>query len=113
MVAELSASRMAGTVFYRAERNESQMTERKSTLDPSQIDDLEGRLAGTLRPVRPPEGFVDRLRGHIHLPERSQIMIRLQEWRRLGLAVGGVLSGAVLVMTLARVMYQLFWKRTG
>ncbi len=89
------------------------MTVRKSTLESSQIDDIEGRLAGTLRPVEPPGDFVERLRGHIHLPERSQIVIRLQEWQRLGLAVGGVLSGAVLLLTFARAMYQLFWRRAG
>ncbi len=80
-------------------------------LEPSQIDEIEGRLAGTLRPVEPPDDFVRTLRGHIHLPERGQIVVRLQEWQRLGLAVGGVLSGAVLILTFARLMYQLFWKR--
>ncbi len=89
------------------------MTARKGTLEPSQIDAIEGRLAGTLRPVEPPDDFVQRLRGHIHLPERSQIVVRLQEWQRLGLAVGGVLSGTVLLLTFARLMYQLFWKRSA
>ncbi len=105
--------RTAGAVLYAAKRSEKEMAERKSILEASQIDAIEGRLAGTLRPVEPPDDFVERLRGHIHLPERSQIVIRLQEWQRLGLAVGGVLSGAVLVLTFARAMYQLFWKRSG
>ena len=89
------------------------MNARKSTLDPSQIDAIEGRLAGTLRPVEPPGDFVQRLRGHIHLPERTQIVLRLREWQRLGLAVGAVLSGTVVVLTFARAIYQLLWRRSG
>lgn len=89
------------------------MNARNSILDPSQIDAIEGRLAGTLKRVQPPSDFVQRLRGHIHLPERTQIVIRLREWQRLGLAVGAVLSGAVFVLTLGRLMYQLFWRRSG
>ena len=89
------------------------MNARKSTLDPSQIDAIEGRLAGTLKPVQPPSDFVQKLRGHIHLPERTQIVVRLREWQRLGLAVGAVLSGAVFVLTFARLMYQFFWRRSG
>ena len=89
------------------------MNARKSTLDPSQIDAIEGRLAGTLRPVEPPGAFVQRLRGHIHLPERTQIVLRLREWQRLGLAVGAVLSGTVVVLTFARAIYQLLWRRSG
>ncbi len=89
------------------------MTNHSGMLEDEQINAIEGRLAGTLRRVTPPADFVTRLRGHIRLPERSQIVIRLQEWQRLGLAVGGVLSGAVLLLTFARTMYQLFWKRSG
>jgi hypothetical protein len=89
------------------------MSVRKSNLEPSQIDAIEGRLAGTLRPVQPPGDFVQRLRGRIRLPERTQIVIRLREWQRLGLAVGAVLSGMVALLTFARFMYQLFWRRSG
>ena len=89
------------------------MTVRKHTLEPAQIDAIEGRLAGALRRVRPPSGVVQRLREHLHVPQRSTIVVRLKEWRTLGLAVGGVLSGTVLVMTFARALYRLFWRRSG
>ncbi len=82
-------------------------------LDEDQIDAIEGRLAGILRPVRPPSDFVQRLRGHVHLPERSEIAVRLYDWERLLLVVGGVLSGAVAILTVARAMYHLFGRRSG
>ncbi len=85
----------------------------RNTLDSEQIDAIEGRLAGTLRPVTPPRDFVQRLRGHIHLPERDMIVVRLQDWERLALVMSGVLSGAVALLTLARAMYHLFGRRNG
>jgi hypothetical protein len=87
------------------------MGTRKSELESAQIDALEGRLAGTLRPVAPPQDFVQRLRGHIHVPDRSEIAMRLREWERLVLVFGGVLSGAVVILTVARAMYHLFGRR--
>lgn len=94
-------------------RNEFEMTAPKYVLEPSQLDAIEGRLAGTLKRVQPPSDFVRRLRGHIRLPERTGIVFRMREWGRLGLAVGSVLSGAVLAVTFARLLYQLFWRRSG
>jgi hypothetical protein len=87
------------------------MSTRKANLDPEQIDAIEGRLAGTLRPVSPPKDFVQRLRGHIHFPERSEIVVRLQDWRRLILVFGGVLSGTVAILTVARALYHLIGRR--
>ncbi len=80
--------------------------------DAEQMDAIEGRLAGTLRRFKPPADFVTRLRGHIHVPERSEIAIRLYEWERLLVVFAGVLSGAVAILTVARAMYHLFGRRT-
>ncbi len=82
-------------------------------MDDAQIDAIEGRLAGTLRRVKPRREFVQRLRAHIHLPERNEIVLRLQDWERLAVVFGGVLSGAVVILTIARAMYHLFGRRTG
>ena len=81
-------------------------------MDESQIDEIEGRLAGTLRRITPRREFVQRLRAHIHVPERSEIVVRLQDWERLMLVFGGVLSGAVMIVTVARAMYHLFGRRS-
>lgn len=87
------------------------MVERRNRLDEDQIDALEGRLAGTLRRVSPPPEFVTRLRGHIRIPEREEIAIRLYEWERLFIVIGSVLSGAVAILTVARALYHLFGRR--
>ena len=87
--------------------------DRRNRLEEEQIDALEGRLAGTLRPVTPPPGFVSRLRSHIHVPEREEIAIRLYEWERLLIVFGSVFSGGVAILTLARALYHLFGRRSG
>jgi hypothetical protein len=88
------------------------MVERKDMLEDEQFDAIEDRLAGTLRRFTPPPDFVTRLRGHIHMPERDEIVIRLYEWERLAVVVAGVLSGAVAILTVARAMYHLFGRRS-
>jgi hypothetical protein len=87
------------------------MAERKNQLEDQQIDAIEGRLAGTLKRVTPPEDFVTRLGSHIRVPQRDAIVVRLHEWEHLLVVVGGVLSGAVAVLTLARAMYYLFGRK--
>ncbi len=88
------------------------MTNHNSTFEDAQINAIEGRLAGTLRRVTPPTDFVTRLREHIHVPERDEIVIRLYEWERLAVVFAGVLSGAVAILTVARAMYHLFGRRS-
>ncbi len=68
---------------------------------------LEAHLAGTLRPVTPPSNFVQRLSERIRIPEHRLIVNRLQDWKRLFLVFGSVMSGMVLVITLARALYFL------
>ena len=85
---------------------------RNNITDLELLEAIEGRLAGTLRPVTPPTDFVQRLRGHIHLPERGELIVRFEAWERLMLVFGGVLSGAVVILTLARALYHLFGRRS-
>ncbi len=87
------------------------MTNHNSTFEEQQINAIEGRLAGTLTRFTPPPDFVTRLRGHIHIPERDAIVIRIYEWERLAVVFAGVLSGAVAILTVARAMYHLFGRR--
>ncbi len=88
------------------------MTNHNSMFEDEQINAIEGRLAGTLKRVTPPMDFVTRLREHIHVPERYEIVIRLYEWERLAVVFAGVLSGAVAILTVARAMYHLFGRRS-
>jgi hypothetical protein len=88
------------------------MNERKQPLTPDEeIETLEAQLAGTLRPVSPPRDFVRSLRERIRLPAREHIAIRLRDWRSLVLIFGGVLSGMLLIITIARAFFYLSGRR--
>lgn len=84
---------------------------KQRALEPEELDSLEASLAGTLRPVQPSQDILQRLRGRIRVPEREQIVMRLQDWRALFLTLGGVLSGGLLVLTVARALYHLVGRR--
>jgi len=83
---------------------------RKDSSEP-QLKALEAHLADALTPVAPRRDFVQRLRGYIHLPPRDEIASRLQDWQRLFLIFSGVVSGMLLLITVARALYHLFGKR--
>lgn len=72
---------------------------------------IEAHLAGTLRPVAPPRDLLKRLRGRIRIPQRSEIAVRLGDWQTLMLVLGGVLSGAMVILTVARALFHLFGRR--
>jgi hypothetical protein len=75
------------------------------------LDALEAHLAGMLKPVQPPKEVVSRLRARVRLPRREQIRARLQDWQSLFLVLGGVLSGMVLILTVARALFHLVGRR--
>jgi hypothetical protein len=75
------------------------------------LNDLESHLAGTLKPVTPPSGSAQRLRRRIRLPQRSEIVMRFNNWRSLFIALGGTLSGLLLIITVARALYHLVGRR--
>ena len=88
------------------------MTKRKQTHTPEEdIQFLEAHLAGTLKPVAPPKKIIQRLNIRIHMPNREVINSRLSDWRRLFLVFGGVISGMLLLITLARAFYYLAGRR--
>lgn len=82
----------------------------KSLSDKSLLD-LEAHLAGTLKRVQPSKDIVQRLRERIHFPEPGQLRIRLQDWNRLFLIFSGVMSGLLLIITLARMFFYLSGRR--
>jgi hypothetical protein len=89
------------------------MTKRKLKATPEeQLEILESHLAVTLKPVAPSREIARRLRTRIQMPARSEIVSRLADWRRLFLVFGGVLSGMMLLITLARALYYLSGRRS-
>lgn len=72
---------------------------------------LEAHLAGTLKRVSPPGDLLQRLRDRIRLPAREEIVLRFKDWRRLFLIFGGVMSGLLLLITVARAFFHLARKQ--
>ena len=88
------------------------MARRKQTHTPEEdIQFLEAHLAGTLKPVSPPKKIIQRLNMRMRLPNREEIKYRLSDWRRLFLVFGGVISGMLLLITVARAFYYLTGRR--
>jgi hypothetical protein len=75
------------------------------------ILNLEARLAGTLKPIQPSSDLVQRLRERIRMPAREEIVSRLNDWKRMFLVFGGVMSGLLLVITLARAFFYFVGRR--
>ena len=83
------------------------MNKLKTELSDEQIYALEEHLAGTLKPVTPPMEVVNRLRERIHFPEPRMIVLRLRDWQRMFLVFGGVISGMLVLITVARAFFYL------
>lgn len=89
------------------------MPRRKLTTPPEEtFTDLEAHLAGTLKPVAPPRGFVQRLRVRVHMPEPRLIAERIASWRFFFVAIGGVMSAMLLIITVARALFHLTGRRS-
>ena len=73
--------------------------------------DIEERLAGTLKPIRPSQDVVQRLRERIRFPDREEINLRLQDWKKMFLVFGGVMSGLLVMITVARAFFYLVSRR--
>ena len=71
------------------------------------LDAIEAHLAGTLKRVPASKDMFQRLYSRIQIPTRSEITLRLTDWRRLFFVFGGVMSGMLLLVTIARVLYYL------
>jgi hypothetical protein len=73
--------------------------------------DIEERLAGTLKPIRPSQDVVQRLRERIRFPVREEITLRLQDWNKMFLVFGSVMSGLLVVITVARALFYLVGRK--
>lgn len=87
------------------------MSRRTNSKDNDGLDALETHLAGTLKRVTPRQDYVQGLRGRIHLLPREELVRRVQNWPSWFLAVGGAVSGMLVLITFARAMYHLFGRK--
>lgn len=80
--------------------------------DEENFDVIEAHLAGTLKRVTAPSDLFNRLYERIQFPTRSEIKLRLHDWRRLFFVFSGVISGMLILVTLARVMYYFAGRKS-
>lgn len=85
--------------------------QKKDPMSDDMILALETRLAGTLKPVQPSRDMVHRLRERIRLPNREAIVSRLSDWKKMFFVFGGVMSGLLAIITIARAFYYLAGRR--
>lgn len=83
----------------------------RTILSDDQVLALEAHLAGTLRPVTPPLEVVQRLRERIRFPQPEEIVSRFRDWQRMFVVFGSVMSGMLVIITLARALYYLVGRR--
>ena len=84
---------------------------RSKTLSADQLNALEAHLAGTLKPVTPPIDVVQRLRERVRFPQSEEIVSRLRDWQRMFIVFGGVMSGMLVIITVARAFYYLVGRK--
>lgn len=84
-------------------------TRKQQQTNEENLGALEAHLAGTLKRVTPSGDLIQRLRGRVPLqmPTRREITLRLRDWSRLFFVFGGVMSGMLLLLTVARAFYYL------
>jgi hypothetical protein len=51
------------------------------------------------------------MRERIRLPQREEIVTRIDNWQRLFLVFGGVMSGFVVMVTVARALFYFISKK--
>jgi hypothetical protein len=83
----------------------------KNTLTDDMILDLETRLSGILKPIQPSSDIVQRLRERIRFPSPDEIQTQLNDWRRMFLVLGSVMSGLLIIITVARAFFYLFGRK--
>ena len=80
-------------------------------LSEDQLMALEAHLAGTLKPVTPPLDVVQRLRERIRFPQPEEIASRFRDWQRMFVVLGSVMSGMLVIITVARALYYLVGRK--
>jgi hypothetical protein len=90
------------------------MINRRTNTSNEELEMLETHLAGTLKRVAPPSDIIQRLRGRISMmPIHETITVKLRDWRTLFFVFGGVMSGMLLLVTVARAFYYLASRRNA
>ncbi|MEW5827281.1 MAG: hypothetical protein AB1846_00210 [Chloroflexota bacterium] len=84
------------------------MADKTSRLD--NLNDLEAQLAGTLKPVAPSTASRSGIQKRIRIPEARLLSARLSDWRSLIAVFSGVMSAALVLITVTRALF-FFYRR--
>jgi len=76
-----------------------------------QVNTIEKTLSGALKPIHPPTDVMQRLKNRIGSLEPHHIAKRLTNWELWIIAVGSVMSVAMVILTIARAIYYFFMRR--
>jgi hypothetical protein len=86
-------------------------TRKQTSTSDTELDALEAQLAGTLRPVVTPKDMIQRLRERVTTPIQEKIALRLRDWGSLFFVFSGVMSGMLVLITIARALFYFWGKR--
>lgn len=80
----------------------------KETDNNAELNALENDLSSFLKPVRPSKQYITKMRDRIHFQPTMELRNPLAENRKLLYTLGGVLTGSLLLITVARAFFFLF-----
>ena len=61
--------------------------------------------------MSPPLDVVQRLRERIRFPQPEEIVSRFRDWQRLFVVFSSVMSGMLVIITVARALYYLVGRK--
>ncbi len=82
-----------------------------TNLHGTQLDSVEQRLSGVLKPVPPREEFVSSLNHRIQADNRPSFVNHLAGWHFLAMIIAGLVSLVILVAVGARALLALIKKK--
>jgi hypothetical protein len=74
---------------------------------------VEQRLAKALQPIKAPREFVQTVRQRMHFAPPGVAVARVMNPQKLLLILGGVVSGLLVLVTLARAIYYFAKGKQG
>lgn len=75
------------------------------------ITSLENRLSGVLRPIKPSKEFVHGVAHRIQTGTQAAFVDRLANWHLIAMLIAGLISLAVFLAVVGRVLLSLLGKK--
>ncbi len=75
------------------------------------INSLENRLSGVLRPIKPRKEFVHGVAHRIQTGTQASFVDRIVNWHLIAMLIAGLISLAVFLAVLGRVLLSLLGKK--